>query len=241
MENLTKQQTIEHLGDFIRYLKQDLESHLHVMRAVETKEAREREEKYTETSIPQRKGTIELSGGQCIGMALTAFAALDYLGYLIVGGHFDSIPDTANDLSKPLDKSKGHATSSASNYQGILQSKHFKNKFRISRDELFVVLRSAMVHQLFPRGSVGMWAKENASELVFNDSNGNRILDTYYLLKTTIEGFESFLNHLRRIDDRGILKYSNRLKAMMENDKKTLEDLKKSKLKDTSGNVPKNI
>lgn len=125
----------------------------------------------------------DITAGLGFGMALTAFGGLDLLAYILFGGEFN-------------------VGENSSNFDKLLITEFFIDEFKEVDHKIFYkVLRNGMVHQLMPRGGVGLAARTDLNDLLIPvNPPGNFVLNTYYLLEKTVEGYEKFISKLEKLN-----------------------------------------
>lgn len=145
-----------------------------------------------------------IKGGLCFGMALTAFGAFDLLAYIIEGGNLDRGETGKNFKSLMSEENK---------------KKYFGDAFpEIDHEIFYNVLRNGMVHKLFPK-NMGLGADVSLPDLIMGDGTESLSLNTYYLLKQTINGYSNFIQEMENLESDALEIYRSRYGALRISDK----------------------
>lgn len=186
MEVLSIEQTIKHLKWYEEALNNELATYEYIT-------------KDFNGHYPGRPRNDELKAGLGFGMALTAFSALDLLAYLLFGGDF----------------SGGF---NSDNFERLLTHKLFKDSFNEVNHKIFYrVLRCGMVHQLMPKGSVGLQARADIDDLLIPEKHPEHYaLNTFYLLKATVNGYTNFIKDVELLfNEKNLLsEYNSKIESI---------------------------
>lgn len=124
-------------------------------------------------------------GALCFGMGLTAFAAIDFISYIMHGGELSSVGTTGQ------------------NFDRIGKTDYFKDLLHgIDHSIFYKVLRNGMVHQLMPRNvslDAVVVGDDSNKLLIPKDNFTEFTLNTFFLLKKTIDGYKAFYDDVKEM------------------------------------------